>query len=154
GRTGWQTQTINNQFTSDLLPGFSVATTHDLWNGPVGYDTTQFSPYLSRVSARFSLSASTISSIAALLTGKSATRKPGAAQDTTGTTIGPQGSQSRGLNPAYRRADQVAGGYGGSKRFQASVTYDDDRPRQTAASTAFGGTPTNRTLGLQFSFAP
>src|SRR2546426_9166405 len=39
GRTGWQTQSIGNTFASDLLPGFSLRTTHDLWDGPVGLAT-------------------------------------------------------------------------------------------------------------------
>src|SRR5437870_11429277 len=37
-RTGWTTQTLGNTFVSDLLPGFNLALTHDLWRGAVGRD--------------------------------------------------------------------------------------------------------------------
>jgi len=60
GRNGWTTQQLNNTLSSDLLPGFSLSTTHDLWKGTAGYDSAKFDPFLSNVSARFSVSAATI----------------------------------------------------------------------------------------------
>jgi hypothetical protein len=36
GRTGWTTQFLTNSFQSDLLPGFNLAVTHDLWDSTVG----------------------------------------------------------------------------------------------------------------------
>src|SRR5437879_4302981 len=67
GRTGWQTQSIGNTFASDLLPGFSLRTTHDLWDGPVGLATSEFSPFLTSPTASFSVSPATIRGIAGLL---------------------------------------------------------------------------------------
>ncbi len=67
GRTGWQTQSMTNTFASDLLPGFSLSTTHDLWRGPVGLKTSPFDPFLSNVSASFSVSPGTLRSLAGLV---------------------------------------------------------------------------------------
>ena len=33
GRSGWVTRSITNSFLSDLLPGFNLNVTHDLWRG-------------------------------------------------------------------------------------------------------------------------
>src|SRR4029079_5317939 len=63
GRTGWTTQTITNSLLSDLLPQFTFSFTHDLWRGPVGFDTTHFDPFLSNVSASFAISRDTLRSI-------------------------------------------------------------------------------------------
>jgi len=53
GHTGWQTSSISNSFASDLLPGFSLTMSHDLWRGQVGTDTAKFDPFLTNVSAQF-----------------------------------------------------------------------------------------------------
>lgn len=63
GRTGWATQTVTNSVLSDLLPGFNLTLTHDLWRGPVGFDTTHFDPFLQNVSAGFSVSSGTVASL-------------------------------------------------------------------------------------------
>src|SRR5207247_1545409 len=67
GRTGWQTQMLSNTFASDLLPGFSLQTTHDLWRGPAGLKTSVFDPFLSSVSASFSISPGTVRALAGLI---------------------------------------------------------------------------------------
>jgi Tat protein translocase TatC len=56
GRTGWATQTLTNSLLSDLLPGFNLSLTHDLWRGVVGVDTSDFDPFLQNVSASFAIS--------------------------------------------------------------------------------------------------
>src|SRR5207248_3729891 len=66
-RTGWTTQTLGNTFVSDLLPGFNLALTHDLWRGAVGSDTARFSPFLTSITASFSVTPATIRGIAGLL---------------------------------------------------------------------------------------
>ena len=33
GFTGWVTPTVTNSILSDLLPGFNLSLTHDLWRG-------------------------------------------------------------------------------------------------------------------------
>ncbi len=66
GHTGWTNQTINNAFTSDLLPGFSVSTTHDLWDGQVGSDSAKFSPFLTSLNASLQITGRTFRPIARL----------------------------------------------------------------------------------------
>src|SRR6185295_5882137 len=73
GLTGWATQSVSNTILSDLLPGFSLNLTHDLWRGQVGVDTSKFDPFLQSVSASFAISGNTFRSIGSIfgLGGKS-----------------------------------------------------------------------------------
>ena len=66
GRTGWATQSITNSLLSDLLPGFNVSLTHDLFRGQVGSDTAKFDPFLQNVSASFAVSGNTFRSIGSI----------------------------------------------------------------------------------------
>ena len=66
GRTGWATQTITNSFLSDLVPGFSLSLSHDLWRGAAGSDTSDFDPFLQRVDASFAISGNTLRSIGSI----------------------------------------------------------------------------------------
>jgi sec-independent protein translocase protein TatC len=66
GRTGWVTRSITNSLLSDLLPQFTLSLTHDLWAGEVGVDTSRFDPFLSSVSASFSISGNTLRSIGSI----------------------------------------------------------------------------------------
>ena len=66
GRTGWATQALTNTFLSDMLPGFSLTLSHDLWRGQVGVDTSDFDPFLQRVDASFSISGNTFRGLGAL----------------------------------------------------------------------------------------
>ena len=56
GRVGWQTQTMTNTLASDLLPGFNLQISHDLWRGQVGLASTRFEPFLQSLSASFAIS--------------------------------------------------------------------------------------------------
>jgi Tat protein translocase TatC len=67
GRTGFTTAAITNALSSELIPGFNVSMTHDLWEGRVGTDTARFSPFLSNVQANLSLTSRTFRSIGAFL---------------------------------------------------------------------------------------
>ncbi len=66
GRTGWATETVTNSLLSDLLPGFNLSLTHDLWDGPLGTDEADFDPFLQSVSASFSVTGRTFRSIASV----------------------------------------------------------------------------------------
>jgi len=79
GRNGWTMQTLTNTFQSDLLPGFSFAMTHDLWDGPVGQDTSEFDLFLSNMTAGFGLSANTFRSVGRIFGLGRAPRRPGQA---------------------------------------------------------------------------
>jgi sec-independent protein translocase protein TatC len=67
GHTGWATQTLTNQVSSDLIQGLSLAFTHDLWRGTVGSDTATFEPFLSSVQANFTITGRTFRSLGGLL---------------------------------------------------------------------------------------
>ncbi len=161
GRTGWTTQSLTNTFTSDLLPGFTLTTTHDLWAGAAGSDTAKFSPFLSSVSTRFSLSGSTLAHLLSLFTGR-----PVAAAPTTGSQqrgAQPGQPEQPGVPPVQQaglgRTDEIAArSAGGGRGLMMSFSYDDQRHRTTTSAT-----PTlnpaelpqsNRTLGVTMSFSP
>jgi hypothetical protein len=66
GRTGWTTQTITNTFLTDLLPGFNLSVTHDLWRGVVGTDTAKFDPFLTSLQTNFTLTGNTFRAIGSI----------------------------------------------------------------------------------------
>jgi len=166
GHTGWQTQTLNNTLASDLLPGFSFSVTHDLWKGQVGTDTAQFDPFLTNISASFTITPATIRGIAGLLglAAKAAANAP------PSTAPGPPGSPEGqgGVPPAggqfgnkgFQGPGGLPGGGGGSG-FNLSVSYTGSRTRPQAVDTlALAGiapvSPTggSRQMTLRLSFQP
>jgi hypothetical protein len=156
GRNGWKTQALQNTFTSDLLRGFTLSLQHDLWDGPVGFDESRFKPFLKSVSARFTLTGTTLANMLALVTGGEATPEPEAeAAPASQDMLQPMGnamSAPRTLEPALDQltARRTAGG-----GFRTSVTYDEQRFR-TDEITDEGGIvqPSLRNLGLQIGFSP
>src|SRR6267142_2511223 len=66
GHNGWQTQTLENTFLSDLLPSFQLSISHDLWKGQAGTDSAQFSPFLQRISASFTVTPATLQGLGRL----------------------------------------------------------------------------------------
>ena len=111
GRVGWQTQTMTNTFASDLLPGFNLQITHDLWRGPnggsgqAGLKSSKFDPFLTGLSASFALSSRTFEALGALL---GLGHQPGS---TTGGTPAPvPGAPTPQYGPGPR---SMGGGFGG-----------------------------------------
>ena len=153
GRTGWTTASITNTFTSDLLRGFSLRTLHDLWDGPVGDDTTRFDPFLKSVSARFSVSAATIAGITRLLGGRGA-QMPQATEAEEEREMPPTPAAGRFGGP-LRQPEQVARGPGRTRPFSASISYDDQRSRPTGddQDQASQARRNLRTLGLAVAFS-
>jgi hypothetical protein len=155
GRTGWVTQSIQNSLTSDLLRGFTFSISHSLWDGPVGFDSTRFSPSLSSMSARFSITGATIMNLVALLTGGQTRPEPqNEPAPVQGDLLQPQGTglgPPQGMNQSMNRlgAGPLTGG-----GFRASVTYDDQRSEPREVGGQVYEAPANRTLGLQFGFSP
>ena len=152
GRNGWKTQRITNSLTSDLLRGFTFSIAHDLWDGPVGYDSTSFSPKLTSISARFSFTGATVSNILAVFTGGDTEPEPtdDAGYD-TGELLQPEGtgmSAPRGMDGAIDRLGSRPRMGGG---FRTSVTYDDQRRQVLQVEDS---TIVNRTLGLNVGFSP
>ncbi len=149
GRNGWTTQTVTNTFQSDLLPGFNLSLTHDLWNGPVGFDASHFDLFLSSATTGFALSSGTVNAVLRLF----GLAKP-AKQGQTNEPPPPSyvASQSRnGRPPSFYTSDNNALQPGfSSRRFTANVNYTLSRTRQTAAFPQ----PPRQNVGFSTSFAP
>jgi lipopolysaccharide assembly outer membrane protein LptD (OstA) len=162
-RTGWQTQSLDNAFASDLLPGFSLHVTHDLWDGPVGLQSSHFAPFLTNIAASFSVTPATIRGIASLFgLGKKAAATPPAAPgapaaaraDTTGqiTQFGRTNFTGPGGIPVS--------GPAGTQGFNLSVSYSGTRirphPSDTVATNVpfFSGTGGRQTLSVALGFSP
>jgi Tat protein translocase TatC len=145
GRTGWRTQSISNQFQSDLLPGFNLGLTHDLWKGAVGVDSSKFDPFLQSVTASFAISGGTVRSVLGLfgLRGK---------KDTAAAHEAPPpsyvASQSRyGRPPSfYGSGSEQTLGLSSHRGFSANFNYNLSRQRDA-------GSPL-QSVGFSTSFAP
>lgn len=152
GRNGWRTQSLSNTFTSDLLPGFTLSMAHDLWDGPVGFDTTGFDPFLTRVSARFRLTSGTVSRILSYVTGRTH-------EDTLAVEPDQPFDRFASIDPLGRRRlgslSQLPTAVSRGEGFSASLTYDDQRSRVPEdAPDDFVPSGTNRTLGFAVGFSP
>ncbi|HET8650349.1 MAG TPA: twin-arginine translocase subunit TatC, partial [Gemmatimonadales bacterium] len=149
GRTGWVTPSISNTILSDLLPGFNLTLTHDLWRGAVGSDTAQFDPFLSSVNANFSISANTfraIGSIFGLGGGPHGETTP-AQRPVTDRSVA-RDFQNRGNRFFNTEQMPVPGG-----RFTANFNYTLSRTRPIPGAPP--GTTTDRqNLGFTTSFSP
>lgn len=154
GRTGWRTKTMTNQFQSDLLPGFNLSLTHDLWNGDVGSDTSHFSPFLQSVTASFAISGGTVKSVLGLF-------GLGGKRDSTSNKEAPPpsyvASQSRfGRAPSFYGggADQTIGA-GTNRRFTANFNYSLSRQRPLRNPPVNTVTQkAQQSLGFSTAFAP
>ena len=152
GRTGWITPSISNTYQSDLLPGFNLSTSHDLWRGAVGFDTARFDPFLSSVSASFSLSGNTFRSLLALV-GLATRRDPDSAarrEDSPppASYVADVGSRRAG---SFFNTDQYAIGVG--RGFSASFNYSLARTRPTPEDDLEDPRP-RQNLGFSTSFSP
>ena len=137
--TGWQTQAMNNTLASDLLPGFSFSVTHDLWRGQVGTDTARFDPFLTNISANFTITPGTIRGIAGLLGlgGKAPASQQPAAPPSPGAEgqagVPPPGG-AFGQKGFTGPGGLPSGGAGSG--FNLSVSYTGTRTRPQAIDTS------------------
>ncbi|MGE5926046.1 MAG: twin-arginine translocase subunit TatC [Gemmatimonadota bacterium] len=156
GRTGWVTRSITNSVLSDLLPGFNLNISHDLWRGEVGSDTADFSPFLQNVSANFSLSARTFQSIGSFF-GLGSGRQEPSEMDPAGVPLFQPRTYDRPESPgAFYGADQVYGSGQmplgmGSRTFTANVNYSltRQRPREDGVEQ-----PSRQNIGFGTMFSP
>jgi Tat protein translocase TatC len=158
GHTGWQTQTLSNSFGSDLLPGFSLTVTHDLWRGQVGLDTAKFDPFLTSVTANFSVTPATIHGIGSLFgLGKAGAPPAGTPTPPTGPPP-PPGVPPDQFGPKAFLPPGVPTG-GGGQGFNLSINYTESRSRPvppppgSVVLPGFGS-GTQRQAGLNLSFQP
>ena len=165
GRVGWQTQTLTNTFASDLLPGFNLQITHDLWRGQVGLDSTKFDPFLQSLSASFSLSARTFAALGALIglghrpeptTGGGPAPVPGGTPGGTQFGPGPRGGGFGGIGGP-------PGGFsgGGGRGFNLNVQFSLQRIRPQTRTDTLGNTIAlpglrggNQQMSLSMAFSP
>ena len=154
GRVGWQTQSLTNTFASDLLPGFNLQITHDLWRGPVGLASTRFDPFLQNLSASFAISPRTLGAIGSLfgLRPKSKpTPTPTPAAGTPGTPPRPSGPGPRGFG-GYGGA---YGTGGGGRGFNLAVQFSSQRTREAIGAVSNSALQGGRQqMSLNMSFSP
>lgn len=161
GRTGWTTGTFSNSFSSDLLRGFSLSTTHDLFKGKVGYAGARLSPYLTSISMRFSLGESTLRSVGSLL-GLAAPRTPPPAPRTDSSALdslgvgGPLGLTAYQRGPLATRSTSLdrLGPSGRTTAFNASLAFDVQRPPRDTLGNVVTSVPVRSTLSGSISFSP
>jgi len=148
GRTGWVTDAITNSFLSDLLPGFNLSLTHDLWRGTVGSDTASFDPFLSNVSASFAISSNTLRSVGSIfgLGGKAPTDRR-RDEDIIPTYVAQSGRRARPGSFYSNSTTPLSTG----RSFSASFNYSLSRSRPIPGRPAPEET---QSLGLNTSFSP
>jgi Tat protein translocase TatC len=153
GRTGWITPSISNTFQSDLLPGFNLSMTHDLWRGTVGTDTAQFDPFLANMSAGFAVSGNTFRSILSIFgLARRATEPPaGQERDRQSQPTSYVADVGRRRAGTFFNTDQYATGLG--RGFTANFNYTLSRTRPTPGDNVADPDPTQN-LGFSTSFSP
>jgi hypothetical protein len=153
--TGWQTGTLSNTFLSDLLPGFQLSMTHDLFKGQVGTDSAHFDPFLQTVTASFQISPATLQGVARLIGLRPRPAPPPAAPDTTGQNQLPGSKTQEFRQYTGGTRNDFAHGMppGGSRAFSLGVSYTSNRSRLDTAA-ALRDLPGRRVTNLQLSFSP
>ncbi|HEY7634389.1 MAG TPA: twin-arginine translocase subunit TatC [Gemmatimonadales bacterium] len=149
GRTGWATDAITNSLLSDLLPGFNLSLTHDLWRGAVGTDTAKFAPFLSNVSASFAISGNTFRAIGSIfgLGGKSGAAHP--KEEVPSSYVAESGRRPR--PGSFFSTSQTPLRRGG-RAFTANFNYSLSRTRP---EESLAGASTDRqSLGFSTTFSP
>jgi len=153
GRTGWATGFLNNVLTSDVVPGFTLNLAHELWDGPVGYRDSEFSPFLSSVSTQFSITERTLRSVGAAL---GLVRKPAGPEPkpATGTPLGVGGIPLQGeiRRNTLMQPSQVLSR--GSSGFSANLTLNISRTREQEVNGQVIPGTTNSSIGLNTRFSP
>ena len=166
GHTGWVTGTISNTFSTDLLRDFSLSTAHDLFDGPVGAAGSKFKPFLTSVSARFSLGPSFLQFLGSLFGLTSPAPPPRvtrhdttAAPDTIAMPVIPTYGYQRGPFQSQTGAPGQVLARPAAGSFRASLAFDLSRSRPVKTVNASGDTvyvsqPTRSTLSGGISFSP
>ena len=169
GHTGWVSGSLSNTFATDLLRGFSLSTSHSLFDGPVGSASSKFHPYLTSVSARFGVGPSLLRAVGAFFGLASAPPAPAAtpARDTTHNgrdtlalpALFPDAYQRGPLSDRPTALDQL-GPRGSGAAFNASIAFDYSRQRPVDSAVAkrtglpFSIIPPQSTISGSISFAP
>ena len=152
GRNGWVTQSITNSLLSDLVPGFNLSLSHDLWNGRVGSDTSRFDPFLQRVDASFAVSNNTLRAIGSIfgLGGKGPDKGERRRDEEIPSYIAQSGRTRPGsfYSTSQMPLRQTAG-----RAFTASFNYSLTRTRPIRGPNQVTP-PEIQSLGMTTSFSP
>jgi Tat protein translocase TatC len=151
GRTGWVNDAITNSFLSDLVPGFSLSLSHDLWAGQVGSDTADFDPFLQRVDASFAISENTLRAVGSIFgLGGGDDDKDRRRRDEDIPTYVAQSSR-RARPGSFYNTSQTPLRPGGGRGFTASFNYSLSKTRPIPNQPV----PQDvQNLGLNMSFSP
>jgi hypothetical protein len=151
GRTGWVTDAITNSFLSDLVPGFTLTLSHDLWEGDVGVDTARFDPFLQRVEASFGISENTLRSIGSIvgLGGKGRDRDERRRDEEIPSYVAQSGRRSR--PGSFFDSSESPLRPGGGRSFTASFNYSLTKTRPVPDAP---DRPEVQNLGVNMSFSP
>jgi Tat protein translocase TatC len=151
GRTGWATQSITNSFLSDLLPGFNLSLSHDLWEGAAGSDTSRFDPFLQRVDASFAISGNTLRAVGSIfgLGGKGPDEGDRRRDEEIPTYIAQSGRRTR-PGSFYSTSQAPFRGTAG-RAFSASFNYSLSRSRPIPGVPE---RPEDQNLGITTNFSP
>ncbi|MCZ6917594.1 MAG: putative LPS assembly protein LptD [Gemmatimonadetes bacterium] len=158
GRNGWRTSSISNTLTSDLLRGFNLRFTHDLWDGPVGFDSAAFSPFLRSIATSFTISGATFARLARAVFGGEPLEAPGpdelagVADSLDEEFFAPVPVMAAGR--AFQSIESIAGRGQRGRGFTASIRFNDRRSRSDEQTQTFGTPTNNRTFGATMSFSP
>jgi len=149
-RTGWVTQSITNSFLSDLVPGFNLSLSHDLWRGQAGSDTSDFNPFLQRVDASFAISTNTLRAIGSVfgLGGKDPKKGDGRREDQIPTYIAQSGRRTR--PGSFYNTSQTPLRTDVGRSFSASFNYSLSRTRPIPGRV----TTDDQNLGMTTNFSP
>ena len=138
GFAGLQSDRFDMSFSSDLLPGFTLNTSHSLFKGSTLSDTAVFKPYLENVSATLSLNQNSgIFAAFARIFGRAVPARP------PGTAQAEQIAQTRQDAIADQVLSQpVAGSEARNAQFnvpsgrgwQGSFTFTSQRPRPVSGT--------------------
>jgi Tat protein translocase TatC len=149
GFTGWATQSITNSVLSDLLPGFNLSLTHDLWRGQAGVDTAKFDPFLQSVSASFAVSGNTFRSLGSIigLGGKSTGDQARRPEQVPTSYVAASGRRPR---PGSFFSSTQAPINTTGRAFSANFNYQLTRARPGVGPV----TPDRQSLGFSTNFSP
>ena len=171
GRTGWVSPTISNTFATDLLTGFSLSTSHSLFDGPAGIASSRFHPYLTNVSVRFGVGPSLLQFIGSIfgfgsgapnLTVAQAASRDSLRNTRDSLALPTPFTEQYQRGPLSDRPTALSqlGPRAGGPRFTASVAFDYSRQRPVDSAVALRtGQPVSSivpqsTISGSISFAP
>jgi Tat protein translocase TatC len=146
GENGWRTQTVTNSFLSDLLPGFNLSITHDLWRGRAGSDTSDFDPFLSSLQTNFTLSENTFRAIGSVFGLGGKDQPPARGAPDPGSVTGRQPGPTQPSSFFSGNQQPVARG-----PFQVRVSYTVSRTREVEGQVPV---PARKDLRFSTGFSP